>query len=217
MQPTISRSPPMKSTIPFSEKTYLSFLLLVPLLALVLAGCASTDYTEVMEQPDTGTNGVPAAYMNVGDTITITYDGIPDLPAPQEKTINEDGTITLSDIGTIKVVGKSTGEIENIIHDLYVPKVYNHLNVTVKAGDRVYYVRGEVKAPGRQIYVGQITVTKAITSAGDFDDFANKRNVILTRANGKRFVINCDKILNGDAPDPGVYPGDQIDVQRRMF
>jgi protein involved in polysaccharide export with SLBB domain len=81
----------------------------------------------------------------------------------------------------------------------------------------VYYVRGEVKSPGRQIYVGQITVTKAITSAGDFDDFSNKRNVILTRANGKRFVINCDKILNGDAPDPGVYPGDQIDVQRRMF
>ena len=219
MQPTIPDQPPMKLTIPFSDKPLLNVLLLMPLLALVvaLAGCASTDYGPVMEQPDTGTNVVSSAHMNVGDTITITYDGIPDLPAPQDKTINEDGTITLADIGTITVVGKSTGEIENMIHDLYVPKIYNHLTVTVKAGDRVYYVRGEVKAPGRQIYVGQITVTKAITSAGDFDDFANKRNVILTRANGKRFVINCDKILNGDAPDPGVYPGDQIDVRRRMF
>jgi protein involved in polysaccharide export with SLBB domain len=209
----------MKFIMPLSKKSFWNVLLVLPLLALVvaLAGCASQDYSEVMAQPDSGTNVVSAAHLNVGDTITISFDGLPDPLMPQEKTINEDGTITLSDIGTITVVGKSTGEIENIIHDLYVPKIYNHLTVTVKAGDRVYYVRGEVKAPGRQIYVGQITVTKAITSAGDFDDFSNKRNVILTRANGKRFVINCDNILNGDAPDPGVYPGDQIDVQRRMF
>jgi protein involved in polysaccharide export with SLBB domain len=81
----------------------------------------------------------------------------------------------------------------------------------------VFYVRGEVKGPGRQIYSGQMTVTKAITSAGDFTDFANRKKVWLTRANGQRFKVNCDAILNGDAPDPGVYPGDQIEVSRRVF
>jgi polysaccharide export outer membrane protein len=78
-------------------------------------------------------------------------------------------------------------------------------------------VRGEVKAPGRQVYVGQITVTKAITSAGDFTDFANRKNVLLIRSNGKRFTLNCVKILDGRAPDPGVYPGDQIQVERIIF
>jgi protein involved in polysaccharide export with SLBB domain len=209
----------MKLTIPSSPKTFLTALLLLPFLALVLAGgCTTPDYSAVMSQPDLDTNNpVSAAHLNVGDTITISFDGLPDAISPQEKTINEDGTITLSDIGTFKVAGKSSGEIENIIHDLYVPKIYNHLTVTVKAGDRVYYVRGEVKSPGRQIYVGQITVTKAVTSAGDFSDFANHRNVLLIRANGQHFIVNCDKILNGDAPDPGVYPGDQIEVRRRLF
>lgn len=210
---------PMKSFIPLSEKAFLKAWVLLPALTLILAlaGCASENYKEVMEVPAGDSSEVPGAHLQIGDTITITFDGLPTNPANQEKTINEDGTITLADIGTLKVAGKTTGEVENAIHDLYVPKIYNHLTVTVKAGDRVYYVRGEVKSPGRQVYVGTITVTKAITSAGDFGDFANHKNVLLIRSNGKRFIVNCDKILNGDAPDPGVYPGDQIEVRRNRF
>jgi protein involved in polysaccharide export with SLBB domain len=193
-----------------------SWLFLLPLLALGLAGCASSDYSDAMMPPnDNGTNAVPAAVLQVGDTITISFDGPPTPMDSVDKTINEDGTITLSDIGPVKAAGKTTGELEVAIHDLYVPKFLTHLNVTVKAGDRVYYVRGEVHNPARQIYVGQITVTKAITSAGDFTDYANHNNVVLIRANGKRYKIDCDAILNGEAPDPPVYPGDQIVVYRR--
>ena len=68
-----------------------------------------------------------------------------------------------------------------------------------------------------QIYSGQMTVSKAITSSGDFTDFANRKKVWLIRANGQRIKLNCDDILNGDAPDPQVYPGDQIQVTRRLF
>lgn len=193
-----------------------SFLLL-PLLALCLAGCASTD-KGVMDPPGSDdTKEVGAARLHVGDSITVIFDGLPEAIAPHEETIKEDGTITLQDVGAVKAAGKTTGELQNIIHDLYVPRLYTHLTVTVKAGDRVFYVRGEVNSKGRQIYVGQITVTKAITSAGDFTDYANHKNVLLIRANGKRYVINCNAILDGDAPDPGVYPGDQIEVRRRRF
>ncbi|MDR3459104.1 MAG: polysaccharide export protein [Verrucomicrobiae bacterium] len=209
----------MKSFIPLSEKSLFKACLLLPMLALVLAlaGCATPDYSEVMAVPTGDTNELAGAHLQVGDTITITFDGLPNNPPPQEKTINDDGTITLADIGSVKVAGKTTGEVETAIHDLYVPRIYKHLTVTVKAGDRVYYVRGEVKAPGRQVYVGQITVTKAITSAGDFGDYANRNNVLLIRSNGKRFILNCNKILDGKAPDPGVYPGDQIEVRRKML
>ena len=210
---------PMKSFIPLSGKSLLKACLLLPLLALVLAmaGCATQDYSEVMAVPAGDSADTPGAHLQVGDTITITFDGLPNPLPSQEKTINDDGTITLADIGSIKVAGKTTGDVETAIHDKYVPNIYNHLTVTVKAGDRVYYVRGEVKSPGRQVYVGQITVTKAITSAGDFGDFANHKNVLLIRSNGKRFTLNCDKILDGKAPDPGVYPGDQIEVRRNRF
>lgn len=196
----------------------LNFLLVLTLLSLGLAGCSTTDYTAVMQAPSAVTNPAELPRLVVGDTVTITLTGLDDLPPPQEKPITDDGTITLPDIGRVQAAGKTPGELENLIHSRYVPAIYTHLNVTVKAtGDRVYFVRGEVKSPNRIIYVGPTTVTQAITSAGDFTDFANRKNVVLIRANGKRFKLNVDKILDGKVPDPPVFPGDQIEVKRRLY
>jgi polysaccharide export outer membrane protein len=195
---------------------------LLPLLALALSGCSWFSHQQkddVMAAPGYVVEpGEALPKLHIGDVVTITFSGPPDAMEPVEKTIKEDGTITLPDIGRIQAAGKTVGDIEDAIHDLYVPKIYTHLNVSVKAtNDRVYYVRGEVKAPGRIIYAGPITVSKAITSAGDFTDFADKSDVVLTRINGKRFVLNLNHILDGKDPDPPVYPGDQIDVTRRIF
>ena len=101
---------------------------------------------------------------------------------------------------------------------LPISKVVKHLNVTVKnTASYVYYVRSEVKGPGRQIYTGPITVSKAITSAGDFTELANRSSVWLTRVNGDRFKLNLNRILDGEDPDPPVYPGDQVQVNKRIF
>lgn len=195
-----------------------NFLFVLPLLALALGGCASADYKGAMAAPNGDESGDPAvARFHIGDTVTISFDGPPDPIAPHEETIREDGYITLSDIGRVKAAGRTAGELQDDIHTGYVPKYYTHLTVTVKVGDRVFYVRGEVKSPGRQIYAGQITVTKAITSSGDFTDFANRKKVWLIRANGQRFKLNCNDILAGEVPDPPVYPGDQIEVTRRLL
>ena len=90
------------------------------------------------------------------------------------------------------------------------PNITSASTSSVKPGDLIYYVRGEVKQPGREIYVGETTVTKAITSAGDFTDFAS-HNVKLIRANGEVIKVNVDKALEDPTLDPQVYPGDQID------
>jgi polysaccharide export outer membrane protein len=87
----------------------------------------------------------------------------------------------------------------------------------VSPGDRVYYVTGEVKGPGRQLYAGQMTVTKAITTAGDFTDFANHKKVWLIRANGQRIKVNCNEALRDPTKDPQVYPNDLIRVPRRLL
>ena len=189
-----------------------TWLCLLPMATLFSAGCAST--TPPAPGPDLEGQ---VAQFHVGDTVTVTFEGPPEPLQPHEEPIKEDGTITLDNVGAVKAAGKTAGQLQNEIHDLYVPKFYTHLTVTVKTGDRVFYVTGEVKGPGRQIYSGQMTVTKAITSAQDFTDFANRRKVWLIRSNGQRIKVNCDDILNGDAPDPQVYPGDQIQVTRRLF
>jgi len=190
----------------------LGLICLLPLMSLFFAGCASTTL------PQTGPDvEAQVARFHVGDTVTVSFEGPPEQLPPHEEAIKEDGTITLDNIGQVKAVGLTAGQLQTAIHDLYVPKYYTHLTVSVKTGDRVFYVTGEVKSPGRQIYSGQMTVSKAITSSGDYTDFANRKKVWLIRANGQRIKLNCDDIMDGSAPDPQVYPGDQIQVTRRLF
>ena len=139
------------------------------------------------------------------------------IPA-HEEPIKEDGTITLPLIGAVTAVGKTAGELQNEIHDLYVPKYYVRLTVTVKSGDRVYYVGGEVKAPGKQLYVGGTTVTKAIQSAGGLTDFANHGKVwLIHAATASASGWITMRPSQNPAMDPPVYPDDQVNVERRIF
>jgi len=198
------------------------------LVGFLLAGCrSSSDEIMFSDMPNgpgamsgqsSGTEpSSDAARFHVGDTIIVTLSGIPNPPEPHQEMIKEDGTITMPDINKVQVAGKTAGDVQTEILNLYVPRFYQHLTVTVNIGDRVYYVSGEVKAPGRLVYVGQTTVNRAITSAGDFTDFANHKNITLIRVNGDSAKINIDKVRNGRAEDPPVYPGDQIIVHRRIW
>lgn len=166
---------------------------------------------------DTMSGDLTAARFHKGDIVTVDYSGTV-TPIPESvQTITEDGSISLPYIGAVRALGKTSGELQNDIHDLYVPKYYVRLTVTVSSPQRVFYVGGEVKQPGRQLYVGETTVTKAIQAAGDFTDFANQKKVKLIRHNGEVITVNCVKALQDQTLDPPVYPGDQIQVPRRIF
>jgi protein involved in polysaccharide export with SLBB domain len=158
------------------------------------------------------------ARFRVGETVIVNFSGSPIAIEPLEGPITEDGTITLPLIGAVYAVGKTAGELQNEIYTNYVPKYYVRLTITVKSGDRVYYVGGEVKGGGRELYVGDTTVTKAIQSAGGLTDFANHSKVWLIRAsNGQRIRVDYDKALENPAKDLPVYPDDQINVEKRLF
>lgn len=201
------------------------------LAGILLNGCASPDDNPMFSDQPTppppaiviapvanqSASNPEVAKFHVGDTVTVALSGLPDPIEPHTEPIMDDGTITMPDIGKVQAAGRTAGELQNEIHDRYVPDYYKHITVTVSTGDRVYYVRGEVKNPGRQLYVGETTVTKAITSAGDFTDFANHRNVVLIRANGQQIKVNCNKVLSGEETDPPVYPGDQIVVHKSIW
>ncbi len=151
----------------------------------------------------------------IGDLVRVTFSGIVDSILPHEERIKDDGTITLPLIGAIKAAGKTPGELQKVITDAYVPDYYKRLTVTVSSDRRVYYVGGYVKIPGRQEYIGMTTVTKAIQAAGDFNDFANRKKVMLTRADGKTLTVNCIKAAIDPALDLEVFPGDKIEVPLR--
>jgi protein involved in polysaccharide export with SLBB domain len=186
------------------------------LAGLFFTGCSSAPTLDNLPAAGQVQTNSEVARFHVGETVSIIFSGTPETIEPHDELIKEDGNINLPLIGPVKALGKTAGELQNEIHNLYVPQYYVRLNIVVKPGDLIYYVRGEVKQPGREIYVGETTVTKAITSAGDFTDFASHK-VKLIRANGQVIKVNVDKALEDQTLDPQVYPGDQIMVPRRLF
>jgi len=188
---------------------------------LMAAGCETTRPRPV--NPVAGTNDVPLTVnstdsLEPGNQITITFSGLSTIPIPYSCRIREDGTISPPYLkAPIVAAGKTIGELERELEKEYVPAIYKTINVTIRTADRFFYVGGEVRQPSRQIFIGRITVTQAIQSAGDFTDFADQREVRVIRATGKVDVIDCKAALDDPTRDLPVYPGDNIVVGRRLF
>ena len=188
---------------------------------LMAAGCETTRPRPV--NPVAGTNDVPLTVnstdsLEPGNQITITFSGLSTIPIPYSCRIREDGTISPPYLkAPIIAAGKTIGELERELEKEYVPAIYKTINVTIRTADRFFYVGGEVRQPSRQIFIGRITVTQAIQSAGDFTDFADQREVRVIRATGKVDIIDCKAALDDPTRDMPVYPGDNIVVGRRLF
>ena len=78
-----------------------SLIFALPLLALMLAGCATTDDKNVYAAPTPDYGGIESVpRLHIGDSVIITFEGPQDMIAPHEETIKEDGTVTLPYFGT---------------------------------------------------------------------------------------------------------------------
>jgi protein involved in polysaccharide export with SLBB domain len=155
--------------------------------------------------------------LHPGDMLVITFADLPTLVSPIEQRVKDDGTITLIENQTFTAANKSRGQLETEIRERYVPKIFVKMTVSVmhQKDTQFYYVGGEVKSPGRQVYISRLTVLGAIKSAGDFTDYANRKKVQLTRASGRTFKINCNDALQNPTLDLEVMPGDNINIPRR--
>ena len=187
----------------------------VAALGLILAGCATT-------KPEGTTNsaGLESATpgsLAVGELLMVTYaDTLTPLP-PFEGRIREDGKITLMHNMEFQAAGRTVAELEKEIVKRYVPSYYVNLTATVKAQDRFFYVGGEVRQPARLEYRGNITILGAISSANGFTDFANRKKVKIIRANNKALIIDCIKAQDDPKQDVPIYPGDRIDVPKKVW
>jgi polysaccharide export outer membrane protein len=97
------------------------------------------------------------------------------------------------------------------------------VDVMAKTRGRVYLV-GPVRMPGPQeIPTDEVlTLSKAILRAGGFNDFADKKNVKVTRKSGgadKGFVVDVAEILEKGRTDADLplEPGDLIYIPERLI
>lgn len=157
--------------------------------------------------------------IRIGDSLKLSLStpGEPGGTTDKDLLVGSDGTVNLYLLGPTKAAGSKFSDFEKSVQEDYIRrKFYRQVTVTVKPGDRFYTVGGEVKAPGRQVYIGQTTVLRAIAVCGDFNEFANRRRVEINRADGRREIMDCKKAIQDSKFDRPLCPGDHINVSRSL-
>lgn len=191
-----------------------SFLLGLLVWVTLPTGCTTTG-TQGEALPAQG----PSEFIQAGDTIEITL-GLPNTPTaapnlPTEHKVKTDGSINLELIGDVIANAKTPKQLEQEIHDAYVPKYYKRVTVNVRQVGLFFFVDGEVKNSNRFPYVGEITLSGAIAAAGGFTDYADKKRIQVIRSGGRFEKFSYKKILNDPKQDVPIRPGDRIIVPRR--
>lgn len=149
--------------------------------------------------------------MRPGDVVMIHFraPGAPELEF--KSNIRDDGTVVLLSNKVFTADGKTIREFEKDVYNYYGPKIYQ-ITATEPAP---FVVIGEVKAPGKRSFSGPITLLQAIESAGGFTERANRRRVKLVRADGRAFMVNCEKARKDGREDIPVYHGDRVLIASR--
>ena|ERR1700693_428418 len=145
----------------------------------------------------------------------------------QRLRVNDNGELEVPYIGPVPARGKTCKQLARDIKSTLEKEYYYHATV-ILALDRVseksrgrVYVNGSVKSPGPQELPPDetYTVSNAISRAGGFADFANKRKVKLTRKDGKDFTVDVKRVMEEGhtEDDVALQPDDQIYVPQRLI
>lgn len=194
-------------------RTILLAALCAPLWWLA-AGCGTTT-ASTATNPQIPTPSSPAQ-LRPGDSLTIAIQGVPDA-STNTVQIDDQGLISLPFIGTLPAAGASAAELSQRIRETYVAKkIYTTVDVSVSVTERYIYVGGEVQRPGRIIWTPDLTVAKAIQSAGGFTLYAKETAVSVIREKNA-YPIDVKLAQKNPAQDPLLMPGDSLQVPRSPF
>lgn len=149
--------------------------------------------------------------------------------------VDQDGTISLPLIQTVRVAGKTVSEARTIIRGLYEKDylVSADVDISVVTSSQtnkvaeitkpkvMFTILGEVKKPGNiQIPEGEkLDIVRAIAMAEGFTGVANKRSVTVNRkGDPKPHDVDVQALTRDPKAKPfDVRPGDVIEVRQTIF
>jgi protein involved in polysaccharide export with SLBB domain len=154
--------------------------------------------------------------LSSGDAIVITL-----LTAAESndytEDIDSDGEVKLIYLGNVKVSGKTTSEAETFIENLYIKnEIYTDINVSIRAQQVTYFIRGQVKIPRQYVLAPPKNLMQAIAEAGGYTDFANEKKISIRRDN-ELLWFNGKDISSGKDQAPLIQGGDIIVVEQKIF
>ncbi|PLY16408.1 MAG: capsular biosynthesis protein [Sedimenticola sp.] len=148
--------------------------------------------------------------LGAGDKIRIQVFGEDDLTV--ETLVGEAGTLSYPFLGEITVKGQTLSGLEKFIAGKLKGPYLVDPEVTVSILEyRQFYVNGHVQKPGGFPFQPGMTVRKAISLAGGFEERANKEKVFVVHGddpNGVQIPVKLEAL---------VQPGDIVTVDRSFF
>lgn len=152
-----------------------------------------------------------AAYkLGPGDKVRVTVYDEQDLSGDFE--VNDQGQIALPLIGTVTVAGKTVDDVQSLVTQKYGANYLINPRVAIEVLNyRPFFILGEVQKPGSYPYVNGMTVINAVALAGGYTPRADKKDIMIRRANDPS---SKEEQVGEDDP---VLPGDVIRVTERFF
>ncbi len=140
-------------------------------------------------------------------------------------TVTPDGSITFPYIGKVEVKGRTAAQVQNEIQERLADGYLKYPVVSValkQSRSKKFYVYGEVLKPGTYFLEDNMTVLKAISSAGGFTKYGSSSRVKILRpkkesAGYDLIKVNMKLIMNGLEKDVVLEPGDIVQIEEGVF
>ena len=155
----------------------------------------------------------PGYTLGPDDVIVVRVWREPDLSGAM--AIRPDGKITMPVINELKASGLTPTQLGQEISKALSTYVKNpQVIVSVQAvRSKRYFMSGEINRPGAYPLGTPTTIFEALTMAGGFREFANKKKVTIIRKD-KRYRFNWNEVVKGKNLQQNIHleNGDQIVV-----
>lgn len=207
------------------------------LLLILLSACASPRLVSTPELAVVSSGEMPAPNRQdllaanrpylIGpfDKLRIDVFGVEDLH--REVQIDASGRLSFPLIGVIEVSGRTPAELATEIEQRLAGRFVRNPQVTVNLTEtvsQVITVEGQVAEPGLYPVIGNMTLVRAVATAGGVAEFASLNDVVVFRTvDGQRYaaLYNLKAIRRGTYADPELFANDVVIVgdsqARRIF
>lgn len=193
------------------------FIVVLLMIVSILSGCSSRPPMMGGVPGEEAAEVIGVYQLRPMDTLDISLLGIPSEKQIQT-VIDEQGKITLPYVDDpVQAAGLTTSELERKIQSIYTDEqIYRNITVNILTSAKTYYMEGEVRRPQEYPLSRRITLLQAIAAASGYTDYANPKNVDITR-NGQVIKVNAKEIEKHPDWDIPVEAGDRIKVNRSLF
>lgn len=193
----------------------------IAFVAALVCACSQTlrDSLSAQEMESHALEAQQHYLIGVNDVLRIRVWKQPELSL-EEVTVRPDGKISVPLLDDVVAVGLTPAELKGVLTERLEEYIVapNVTVVVVQINSKQIYVIGEVNRVGPMRLMGGMRVVDALSTAGGFRAFADKRGIkVIRNLNGSgpiEFVFDYEDFVNGKNLEQNILllPGDRVVV-----